>query len=83
MYKHLFRYCCLIGAFVIPVFFLVQLDNRSKFPILLGGVVGITIAYVIGAIILHYRKKKRCLQADGQCERTRKEELKIDNKTKK
>ena len=58
MYKHLFRYCCLIGAFVIPVFFLVQLDNRSKFPILLGGVIGITIAYVIGAIILHYRKKK-------------------------
>jgi len=59
MYKHLFRYCCLIGVFVIPVFFFVQLDERSKFPVLLGGIIGITAAYLIGTLILYYRKKKR------------------------
>jgi hypothetical protein len=50
---------------VIPVFFFVQLDNHSKFPILLGGVIGITIAYIIGVLILHYRKKgmKKCKNA--------------------
>jgi uncharacterized membrane protein YjjB (DUF3815 family) len=59
MIKHIFRYVCLIAAYVVAVFFLIRFDDyHSKFPVMIGGVMGITVAYILVMIIIRYRRKK-------------------------
>jgi len=53
--KNLFRYFLLLGVYIIPIHFL--LDHEEKFPIMLFGFLGITIAY--WGILLFQKWKKK------------------------
>jgi len=54
--KNTFIYFLLLGAFIIPLFLL--FEHEEKFPILIGIVLGVTIAFWGAIIILNKRKKK-------------------------
>lgn len=55
MLKHIFRYVILMGIFIIPIYFFA--DFTSKFPILLGCFIGVTIAFW-GAFFILKKKGK-------------------------
>ena len=54
--QNVFRYFLLLGVYVVPIFFI--MEDTEKFPILLFGVLGITIAFWLSIIILKRRKPK-------------------------
>jgi hypothetical protein len=54
--KNIFYYFLLLGAFIIPLFLL--FEHEEKFPILIGIVFGVTIAFW-GALIVMKRKSKK------------------------
>jgi len=55
--KTIFRYFLLLLAFILPIFLL--LDHNEKFFILIGVSLGITIAYWVGIYMLHRRNKHK------------------------
>jgi hypothetical protein len=54
--KTVFRYFLLLAVFIIPLFVLV--DDKEKFPILMGAFLGITVTYW-GAIWIMKMKGER------------------------
>lgn len=54
--QNVLRYCILLGIFIIPMHFL--LEDQEKFPIMLFGFLGITIAFWGAILFLKIRKKK-------------------------
>lgn len=60
----IFRYVLLMGILIIPL----HLSNvANKFPIMIGALVGGTVAFFIGHWILN-RKKKKDAQKENQGE---------------
>lgn len=53
--EHLFRLILLYAVYIVPIHFM---DIEDKFIIQIGGVLGITLAYIIAILILKRRKKK-------------------------
>lgn len=53
--EHLFRLILLYAVYIVPVHFM---DIEDKFIIQIGGILGITLAYIIAILILKRRKKK-------------------------
>lgn len=51
----LFRYVLLMGVLIIPLHF-ANVDN--KFPIMVGALIGGTVAFIIGHLILKRKNKK-------------------------
>lgn len=55
--QNIFRYFILLGIFIIPMHFL--LEDQEKFPIMLFGFFGITIAFWGAILFMTLRKKKK------------------------
>ena len=53
--EHFFRLILLYAVYIVPIHFM---DIEDKFIIQIGGVLGITLAYIIAILILKRRKKK-------------------------
>lgn len=53
--EHFFRLILLYAVYIVPVHFM---DIEDKFIIQIGGILGITLAYIIAILILKRRKKK-------------------------
>lgn len=58
----IFRYVLLMGVLIVPIYFA---TINNKFPIMVGCVIGGTIAYWVGFFILK-RKKKRQKEAENR-----------------
>jgi hypothetical protein len=54
--KTVFRYFLLLGVLIIPLF--VLLEDDEKFPILFGAFLGVTITFWIAIWIVSMKKKK-------------------------
>lgn len=54
--KTLFSYLLLMGIFIVIIFIA---DIENKFPIMIGAIIGGTIAFIIGQIIIYRNKKKK------------------------
>ena len=54
--QNVFRYFLLLGVYMIPIYFI--MDDAEKFPILLFGFVGITIAYWPALYFIKRRRTK-------------------------
>lgn len=54
--QNVLRYFILLGIFIIPMHFL--MEDSEKFPIMLFGFFGITIAFWGAILIMKLRKKK-------------------------
>ncbi len=54
--QNIFRYFLLLGIFIIPIHFL--MEDTEKFPIMLFGFFGITIAFWGAILFMKLRKKK-------------------------
>jgi len=54
--KHTFFYFLLLGAVIVPLAFL--FEHEEKFPILMGIVLGVTIAFW-GALFVMKKKSKK------------------------
>lgn len=55
--QNFFRYTLLLGVYMIPIYFLTE--EEEKFPILLFGAIGITIAYWGAVLYFKLRRKKK------------------------
>jgi len=55
--KTVFRYFLLLAVFIIPLF--VLLDDKDKFPILLGAFLGITATYWGTILIMAIKNRKK------------------------
>jgi hypothetical protein len=55
--KTVFHYFLLLSAFIIPLFFL--FEHEEKFPILAGVFIGLTIAYWAAILILKAKSRKK------------------------
>ncbi|MCL2290215.1 MAG: hypothetical protein FWC34_05850 [Bacteroidetes bacterium] len=55
--KTTFRYLLLLGVIIIPLF--VLLDDEEKFPILFGAFSGVTITFWIAVWILAIKSKNK------------------------
>ena len=53
--EHFFRLILLYAVYVVPIHFM-EIDD--KFIIQIGGILGITVAYIIAILILKKRKKQ-------------------------
>jgi hypothetical protein len=54
--EHIFRIVLLYAVFLVPTYFM-EIDD--KFIIQIGGMLGITVAYVVSILILKRMKKKK------------------------
>lgn len=54
--EHFFRLVLLYTVYIVPTYFM-EIDD--KFIIQIGGVLGITVAYVVAILILNRMKKKK------------------------
>jgi hypothetical protein len=52
--EHIFRLILLYAVYVVPIHFM---DIEDKFIIQIGGILGITVAYIIAILILNKKKK--------------------------
>ncbi len=55
MVIHFFRYCLLLGVYIIPIYFL--MEDTEKFPVLFFGFLAITIGFW-GALWFISKKNK-------------------------
>ena len=53
--EHLFRLILLYAVYIVPVHFM---DIEDKFIIQIGGVIGITLAYIVAMLIVKKMRKK-------------------------
>ena len=53
--EHIFRLVLLYTVYIVPTYFM-EIDD--KFIIQIGGILGITVAYIVAILILKKRKKK-------------------------
>ena len=53
--EHLFRLILLYAVYIVPIHFM---DIEDKFIIQIGGIIGITLAYIVAMLIIKRRKKK-------------------------
>jgi len=56
IYTHIFRFVLLIAIGIIFLFF-TEIDR--KLELMIGWIIGAILAYIIGLIILHYRKGRK------------------------
>lgn len=54
MIQHVFRYVLLLALGIVPIYFL-QIDN--KFELMMGWLLGATLAFIVGMFII--KRKKR------------------------
>jgi len=53
--EHFFRLILLYAVYIVSVHFM---DIEDKFIIQIGGIIGITLAYIVAMLIIKKRKKK-------------------------
>ena len=53
--EHFFRLILLYAVYIVPVHFM---DIEDKFIIQIGGVIGITLAYIVAMLIVKKMRKK-------------------------
>ena len=54
--KTAFRYTLLMGLLIIPLFFF---NVENKFPIMVGLVIGGSLAFLVGYLIIKRKNKKK------------------------
>ena len=54
--EHFFRLVLLYTVYIVPIYFM---DIEDKFIIQIGGILGITVAYIVAILILNRIKKKK------------------------
>lgn len=54
--EHIFRIVLLYAVFLVPTYFM---EIEDKFIIQIGGMLGITVAYIVAIVILNKMKKKK------------------------
>lgn len=54
--EHIFRLILLYAVYIVPVHFM---DIEDKFIIQIGGVLGITVAYLVAMLIIKKLRKKK------------------------
>ena len=54
--EHVFRLVLLYAVYIVPVHFM---DIEDKFIIQIGGVLGITVAYLVAMLIIKKLRKKK------------------------
>ena len=54
--EHIFRLVLLYAVYVVPIHFM---DIEDKFIIQIGGILGITLAYIIAILIIKKMRKKK------------------------
>ena len=54
--EHIFRLVLLYAVYVVPIHFM---DIEDKFIIQIGGILGITLAYIIAMLIIKKMRKKK------------------------
>lgn len=53
--EHAFRLILLYAVYIVPVHFM---DIEDKFIIQIGGIIGITLAYIVAILIIKKMRKK-------------------------
>lgn len=56
MLEHIFRFVLLLAVGVVPIYFM-EIDDKPA--IMIGWVIGATLAYIIGNWILRNKRKKK------------------------
>ncbi len=59
--EHLFRIVLLYAVFLVPTYFM---EIEDKFIIQIGGMLGITVAYILAMVILKRKKRKSVEQKE-------------------
>ena len=54
--EHFFRLVLLYTVYIVPIYFM---DIEDKFIIQIGGILGITVAYIVAILILNRIKKEK------------------------
>lgn len=55
MIIHIFRFVLLISIGIVPLFFM---EIEHKLDLMIGWIVGVTLAYIVGFYISNKRKKR-------------------------
>ena len=54
--EHAFRLILLYAVYIVPIHFM---DIEDKFIIQIGGIIGITLAYIVAILIIKKMRKKK------------------------
>ncbi len=54
--EHIFRLFLLYAVYIVPIHFM---DIEDKFIIQIGGILGITVAYLVAMLIIKKLRKKK------------------------